>query len=130
MAKKERTPRQKTSGVNLMEPVDITQFGTKDDPCFGKEYNLSTPECKRCGDSELCAIVMGQNNHLKREGIESKNRFKDLEIAKKEANPALVEWVKIKIDEGLTRSEIVIKAKNTYGATRSEIKDIYNKYKK
>lgn len=129
MAKKARTPREKTKGVDLMEPVDITQFGTKDDPCFGKEYNLSTPECKRCGDSELCAIVMGQNNNLKRKDIESKNRFKDLEIAKKEDNPALVEWVKAKIAEGLTRSEITVKAKKTYGSSRAEIKEIYKKYK-
>lgn len=129
MAKKERTPREKTKGVDLMEPVDITQFGTKDDPCFGKEYNLSAPECKRCGDSELCAIVMGQNNNLKRKDLESKNRFKDLEIVDKASNPALVEWVKVKIAEGLSSSEIVVKAKKTYGSTRKEIRDIYKKHK-
>ena len=125
---KTREPREKTK-ANLMEPIDITIFGTDDDPCFGKEYNLSTPECKRCGDSELCAIVMGQNNHIKRKVIEKDNRFKDLEIVEKQANPALVEWVKIKKEEGLTRTEIIKKAKNTYGSTRDEIKAIYKKLK-
>lgn len=129
MAKKERTPRDKTKGVDLMEPVDITQFGTKDDPCFGKEYNLSAPECKRCGDSELCAIVMGQNNNLKRKEIESENRFKDLEIVNKTTNSALAEWVKVKKAEGLTRSEIVVKAKKTYGSTRKEIMALYKNNK-
>lgn len=129
MAKKDRVPRNKTEDIDLMEPIDITQFGTDQDPCFGKEYNLSTPECKRCGDSELCAIVMGQNNHIKREKIEAEGRFKDLEIAKSDSNPALENWVKTKISEGLTRSEIISKAKNTFGSTRKEIKDIYKKYK-
>ena len=125
---KTREPREKTK-ANLMEPIDITIFGTDDDPCFGKGYNLSTPECKRCGDSELCAIVMGQNNHIKRKVIEKDNRFKDLEIVEKQANPALVERVKIKKEEGLTRTEIIKKAKNTYGSTRDEIKAIYKKLK-
>lgn len=122
---KTREPRKKTE-VDLMEPIDVTIFGTDDDPCFGKEYNLSTPECKRCGDSELCAIVMGQNNHLKRAQIEKDNRFKDLEIiGKSKGNQALIEWVKVKKEEGLSRSEIIKKAKNTYGSTREEIKEIY-----
>ena len=81
MGKKGREPREKTPKVDLMEPINIAQFGTEDDPCFGKLYNLSTPECKRCGDSELCAIVMAQNNHTKRLEIEADTRFKDLEIA-------------------------------------------------
>lgn len=122
---KTREPREKTP-ANLMEPIDVTIFGTDDDPCFGKEYNLSTPECKRCGDSELCAIVMGQNNHLKRAKIEKDNRFKDLEIVEKsKGNPALIEWVRVKKEEGLSRSQIIKKAKNTYGSTREEIKEIY-----
>lgn len=130
MAKKNsREPREKTQGIDLMEPINITQFGTDDDPCFGKEYNLSTPECKRCGDSELCAIVMGQNNHIKRKTIEDNNRFKDLEIVNK-TNTALEEWVKKKMEEGLKRSEIITKAKNTYGSSREEIKSIYAKFKK
>ena len=130
MAKKNsREPREKTKGIDLMEPINITQFGTDDDPCFGKEYNLSTPECKRCGDSELCAIVMGQNNHIKRKTIEDNNRFKDLEIVNK-TNTALEEWVKSKMEEGLKRSEIITKAKNTYGSSREEIKSIYAKFKK
>ena len=131
MAKKNtREPREKTKEVDFMEPINITQFGTDDDPCFGKEYNLSTPECKRCGDSELCGIVMGQNNHIDRKKIEKNNRFKDLEIVNKPNKPsALEQWVKMKKDEGLKRSEIIKKAKNTYGSTREEIKIVYAKLK-
>lgn len=129
MAKRQREPREKTPKVDFMEPINIAQFGTDKDPCFGKLYNLSTPECKRCGDSELCAVVMGQNNHSKRLKIESETRFKDLEIVEP-VNSALEEWVKMKIEEGLTRTEIIKKAKNTYGSSRDEIKSIYKKYKK
>lgn len=131
MAKKNtRIPRDKTPDINVMEPIDITRFGTDEDPCFGKEYNLASPECKRCGDSELCAIVMAQNNNIARKLIESENRFKDLEIVPKETNEALKKWVSMKIDEGLKRSEIIKKAKNTYGSTREEIKEIYAKLKR
>lgn len=66
-------------GINLMIPIDISKIGSVDDPCFGKLYDGNEKPCQRCGDSELCIIAMGQNNHSKRKQIESKNRFKDIE---------------------------------------------------
>jgi hypothetical protein len=78
-----RKPRNKMSKkVDLTKPVTIEQLGTKDDPCFGKHYSITAPECQRCGDSELCSIVKAQKNHLKREKIEQQNNFKDLEKPK------------------------------------------------
>ncbi len=125
MAKKKRKPRKPTKGVNLLKPIDINKFGKDDDPCFGKEYDLSTDECGRCGDSELCAAVFGQGKlKKKRDKIEKKNRFKDVELFQDE-NPALTKWVKDKKEGGLTRSQIIKKAKRTFGSTREEIKKIY-----
>jgi len=49
---------------NLLEPLDITKFGTDDDPCFGKHYDLISSECKVCGDSAICQVVMSQNTLL------------------------------------------------------------------
>jgi hypothetical protein len=129
MAKAKRKSRKASieNPEEFLKPIDITQFGTDDDPCFGKQYNLSEPECKRCGDSELCAIVFSQNLNLERKNIEGKNRFKDLELSKEETNPALEKWVGQKIKEGLKRSEIISAAKKSYGSTRDEIKTIYKK---
>ena len=54
MAKKNKLPDIK--GAQVLVPTNVSEIiGTRDD-CFGKEYDLSTSECKRCGDSELCAV--------------------------------------------------------------------------
>ena len=60
------------------------------------------------------------------------NRFKDLGIPDEEDKPinkSLMNWVKDKLSEGLSRGEIIKKAKNTFGSTRDEIKDIIKKLK-
>ena len=132
MAKRKAKEKPSLKPDDFLEPIDITQFGTDNDPCFGKLYNLAEPECKRCGDSALCGIVFGQNLNVKRAEIESNNRFKDLEKPSEEDKPvnkSLINWVKDKLDEGLSRGEIIKKAKNTFGSTRDEIKDIIKKLK-
>lgn len=128
MAKKKRKARKKTKGVSFTKPIDISKFGTEKDPCFGKLYNLSTDECKRCGDSELCGVIFSQKAHDKRKKIEKKKRFKDIELTEEE-NPSLTKWVQEKKDEGLTRSKVIKKAKRTFGSTRDEIKKIWKNLK-
>jgi hypothetical protein len=84
-SKTKRKPRRDLlkAGVDLLEkPLDIDVIGTNDDPCFGKLHDLKNETCSRCGDSEFCAIVFSQNLHLKRDKIESKQEFMDLEEAK------------------------------------------------
>lgn len=64
----------------LLQPFDVMKFGSEDDPCFGKHYDLSTDECQSCGDQEICGIsFMGR---LKRKRIEAEKErpVKDLEI--------------------------------------------------
>lgn len=109
----------------FLEPIDITKFGTNDDPCFGKLYDLSTDECKRCGDSELCGVVFAQNLNKKRKKIEKKDNFKDINLEEPQENKALKKWVHEKKAEGLTRAEIIKKAKKTFGSTRETIKKLY-----
>ena len=60
-------------------PIDVTNLGSSQDPCFGKAYDLSTKECKLCGDSELCCIKMSQALNITRKELEAKNHYKDLE---------------------------------------------------
>lgn len=75
-----RKPRTKLSKtMDTLKPITLEMLGTADDPCFGKHQDPRTPECLRCGDSELCAIMMAQNNHIKRAKIEAEGKFKDLE---------------------------------------------------
>lgn len=78
-----RKPRKKLSKkLDLVSPVSnitLEQLGTADDPCFGKLFDPKTDECSRCGDSEICAIRMMQNNTLKRASVEGKSKFKDIE---------------------------------------------------
>ena len=48
-------------------------MGTNGDPCFGIEYDLSTKECKLCGDSEPVSYT-----HLdvyKRQGVHRKKIY-------------------------------------------------------
>ena len=128
MAKSRKSRSKPSLGQDsFLEPIDITQFGTDNDPCFGKLYNLAEQECKRCGDSALCGIVFGQNQNLERKKIEKEHRFKDLEKPNEYDNSALVNWVKDKKAEGLSRTDIIKKAKNTFGSSREEVKSIYKK---
>lgn len=118
-----RKRRKATEGVDFMKPIDITKFGTEEDPCFGKLYNLSAEECRRCGDSELCAVKFSQNMKTTRAEQKGKTRFKDEELG--EINESLVKWVREKKVEGYKRAEIIKMAKRTFGSTREEIKNIY-----
>jgi hypothetical protein len=76
-----RKPRNKIMKTkpDLSIPISIELLGGDDDPCFGKYFDPRASECQRCGDSEICAIAMGQRNHVLRDSIESKKSFKDLE---------------------------------------------------
>jgi hypothetical protein len=78
MPRKRRNKIDKTK-IDFMKPVDITMFGSKDDPCFGKLYSPTASECQRCGDCEICAIVTAQKAKVIRTKVEEKSSFKDLE---------------------------------------------------
>lgn len=64
--------------IDMTKPIDITIFGTDEDPCFGKHYDNKAPECQRCGDSEICSIIYMQKQNLLREKIEEETKFKDI----------------------------------------------------
>ena len=54
--KKKKRDLPDISKVDPLVPIDIDSIGSNGDPCFGKGYDLTTNECKMCGDSELCCI--------------------------------------------------------------------------
>jgi hypothetical protein len=75
-----RRSRNEIPDSFLKKPFDVMQFGSEDDPCFGKLYDLTTPECQACGDSEACSIVFLRELSRKRLAKESDNYNLDLEI--------------------------------------------------
>lgn len=81
MSKRKIRDKIEVSEAEMLKPLDIEKFGSKNDPCFGKLYNLGTKECKRCGDSEICGSVFSQYLNKERKNIESTTRFKDIELS-------------------------------------------------
>ena len=77
MAKRKNLPSIKDH--DPLVPIDVTNLGNEND-CFGQAYDLTTKECKLCGDSELCALKMSQNLNITRKQLNEKNHFKDLDI--------------------------------------------------
>lgn len=64
-----------------MKPIRLEQLGSDEDPCFGKLYSLTAPECARCGDYEACSVA-SQTRMLKETAKEEKSKpFKDIQEA-------------------------------------------------
>jgi hypothetical protein len=123
MAKNKREARKNLAKkVDTTVPVSIELLGTDKDPCFGKLNDPRHPICQRCGDIEICAIAMGQVNHVKRAIEEGKHAFKDIEEAaippgkhKKDIYKRIKEMLK---QGKVSRDEII---KDVYGKYMSEI---------
>lgn len=120
--KKDKRKPRKEVNVDMFTPIDITMIGSEKDPCFGKLYDLSTNECRMCGDNARCAIVTGQNQLLHRRDIESKNRFKDIEIANKES---VKKYIIAKKKKGLKRFKVVKLATKKFGENKKLYQQIY-----
>lgn len=90
MGTKRKSRKTKLSRTDITVPISVDLLGTKSDPCFAKHYDGKAPECRRCGDSEVCLIGMGQKNTVERTLIESTQRFKDIEPEEFKINLPLV----------------------------------------
>lgn len=123
--REKRNKLSKTTDLNI--PITIDIIGTNDDPCFGKLYSPKAEECSRCGDSEICSIVMGQLNHLKRGEQEKKEKFKDMEETTIPQNPKkenLKKLIKNRIRK-------MVKMGGEAGVQKSlVVEDIYASYNK
>ena len=79
-SKKDKKKLPDLAKTDILRPLTINEIGSNGDPCFGKHYDLTTKECKLCGDSELCAIVFAQSLNKTREELEKENHFKDMDV--------------------------------------------------
>ena len=139
MAKKrQERDTEEFNDIDLMEPVDVSIFGTDDDPCFGKLYDLSADECQRCGDAEFCALKAGQYLNKERKQIESKESFLDIEEEGGVEEAQVVdEDKKVKkairrhIRKGLSYLKVRKAIRKKYpDYPKESIKETYNNYKK
>lgn len=130
MAKKKKDKlkevRKELETGDILEPIDITKLGSGQDPCFGKHYDLSTQECKMCGDSELCCIKFTALMGKTRKELEAETKFKDLE--------PLVDiegckkYYRKLVREKLGKKEILDKFQSKFELSRKEARDIYRKF--
>jgi len=123
MSKRVKRKKLDISEAELLKPLDITKFGSDDDPCFGKLYNLNTSECKRCGDSEICSIVFSQNQNINRKKIEKNNRFKDIELE----HDDIITYIKKLKTKKIKKYKIIKLVKNKYNLTKDEVVKIMKK---
>lgn len=127
MAKKTKQKLQLENHDPLEPIMDVTKFGTNQDPCFGQSYDLSTKECKLCGDSELCAIKMAQTLKVTRKQLEEKNNYKDLDIL--EDIKGIKKYMRGLIRKGLDRKEIISKTVDKFETPKKTIRKIYKELK-
>lgn len=106
-----------------LESFDLSKIGTDKDPCFGKGYNLTTKECRMCGDSELCCLKMSQTLGKTRKQLENENHYKDLEVL--EDVKAIKKYIRGLKRKGFDRKEIVNKTSKKYEVPTKMIRKIY-----
>ena len=112
----------------IFEPISLETIGSDKDPCFGKGYDLTTSECKQCGDSEVCCIKFASLNGVTRKQLEESTKYKDLEVLlDKKAFKKSIRALKRK---GLEKKEILDRLSAKYSLSLEETKIFYKQLKK
>ena len=115
--------RQELGKLEPLTVIDLKSIGTPEDPCFGKGYDLSTKECKLCGDSELCAFSTSQALHITRAQLEKKNNYKDLDVL--EDTKGIKKYIRNLKRKGLKRTEIIQRTSAKFEVPSSRIRTLY-----
>lgn len=128
MKKKKKTEID-ISKHDILKPItEVDTLGSDKDPCFGKLYDLTTSECKLCGDSELCAICFAQKLNKTRADIEKESHFKDLE--KLIDVKSVKKYMRSLIRKEVSRKEILQKSMSKFDITKADARSIYKSLKK
>ena len=108
----------------FLEPIpDITIFGSDDDPCFGKLYSLAAPECRICGDIELCAIAFAQSMRTTRKEMETASHYKDLDVLID--TKGIKKYIRTQKRNGDDKKSIIQKVMRKYEVTRDDARVLY-----
>ena len=126
MAKNKKNNLPDIRKQDPLVPIDVTNLGNGND-CFGQAYDLSTKECKLCGDSELCALKMSQNLNITRQELNDKNHYKDLEIL--EDIDAIKKYMRRLKRDGDSRKDIITKASEKFEVPTKDLRKIYRDIK-
>lgn len=130
MAKKKKDKlkdaREELESGDILEPMDISKLGTNGDVCFGKHYDLSTKECKMCGDSELCGIKFTDLMGKTRKELEADTQYKDLEPLIDMAG--CKKYYRKLVRDKLGKREILDKLQSRFELSRKEARDLYRKF--
>lgn len=119
--------KKKKIKLDPLVPVSLDMIGGENDVCFGREYDLSTDECKQCGDSELCAIKFAAELGKTRKQLEQENNYKDLESLVD--TKAVYKTIRALKRKNLKMSEILDRIQAKYELSREEAKSIYREWK-
>lgn len=114
-------------GNKLLKPISLESIGSDNDPCFGKNYDLTTEECKLCGDSELCCIRFAANQGKTRKQLEKENDYKDLEKLFDEK--AIKKTLRTLTRKEDSKRDILDKLQAKYGLSREQARYYYRKQK-
>lgn len=123
---KKKTELPSISEGNIFKPITLDMIGTNGDPCFGKHYDLSTSECKSCGDSELCAIKFASKVGKTRKKLEDENEYKDLDVLI-DKSAAKKYYRKLK-REGAEKKDILDKLQRKFEVSRKEARALYKEF--
>lgn len=127
--KRQKKTNQKLPQIDHLKPytaLELDKIGSNGDPCFGKAYDLSTEECRMCGDSELCCIKFSGLMGKTRKELEKQNNFKDLEILVDKA--AVKKYYRTLKRKGLAKKDILIKLQEKYELTQKEVRALYREF--
>lgn len=113
---------------DILSPIKLSELGSDNDPCFGKLYDLTTSECKMCGDSELCSIKTAEFLGKTRKELEQANQYKDLDnLVDKKGAKKYFRQLKRK---GTEKKEIIHKMSAKYELTLKETRTLYREFNK
>ena len=116
-----KSRNSKIPNNKLEIPYDISKLGSKDDPCFGKHYDLNAEECQRCGDIELCAIAIQQNLTIQRTIVEESQPFKDINEKSVNKEEEIKTYIKKLKAADKTKTEIKVKLRKKFDLNKTEI---------
>lgn len=129
MKKRQKPTNQKKPRIDNIKPftvLELDNIGGNGDPCFGKEYDLSTEECRMCGDSELCCIKFSGLLGKTRKELEKENKFKDLEVLVDKT--AVKKYYRSLKRKGLSRKDILIRMQEKFELTKDETRSLYREF--
>ncbi len=119
--KKKRKSRDKVNKeeINLLKPLNLANFTLENDPCFGKHHDLKAPECNRCGDSEICSIIVAQGLNTERQEISRETPIKEFHDGPD--LKAVRKFIRGKLKKSVSQEAIITKVQNKWDLKTKKI---------